>query len=262
MNLHSATVADFGREWRAFDQSKVDEDEARRIFDGYFSQFDFNSLGEGFDLGCGSGRWARLVAPKARLLHCIDPSDAIEVARDNLAGQTNVTFHKACAQSLPLKDGSQDFGYCLGVLHHVPDPQTALNNAVRKLRPGGQFLLYVYYALDNRPWLYRALWRVSDVIRQGVCRLPFSLKKATTTTIAAVVYWPLARFGRGSVLASYRDRSFYAMRTDALDRFGTRLERRFTKDQVREMMTLAGLDGIRFNEHMPHWTAIGFRSPA
>ncbi len=36
-------------------------------------------------MGCGSGRWARWVAPKVGRLHCIDPSIAIDVARKNLA---------------------------------------------------------------------------------------------------------------------------------------------------------------------------------
>ena len=141
-NVDEATVHGFGREWQAFDQTGMSDDEARRTFNDYFSIFDFANLGEGFDLGCGSGRWAKLVAPRVEHLHCIDPSDAIEVASANLAGQGNVTFHRADADHIPLADGSQSFGYCLGVLHHIPDPERALRNAVAKLRPGAQFLLY------------------------------------------------------------------------------------------------------------------------
>jgi hypothetical protein len=50
------------------------------------------------------------------------------------------------------------------------------------------------------------------------------------------------------------------MRTDALDRFGTRLEQRFTRDQIRAMMTAAGLIRIRFGDAIPYWTAVGFKS--
>ena len=38
---------------------------------------------EGFDMGCGTGRWAKFVAPKVGKLHCIDPSNAIVVAKKN-----------------------------------------------------------------------------------------------------------------------------------------------------------------------------------
>jgi exonuclease III len=60
-------------------------------------------------------------------------------------------------------------------------------------------------------------------------------------------------------LTAYRHRSFYVMRTDALDRFGTRLEQRFTQVQIREMMEAAGLRDIRFSDHAPFWCAVGIR---
>ena len=49
---------------------------------------------------------------------------------------------------------------------------------------------------------------------------------------ADVADWPLS---------TYRDKSFYTMRTDALDRFGTRLERRFSRAEIETMMHAAGL---------------------
>jgi SAM-dependent methyltransferase len=266
-NIDPATVEGFGREWRHYDQTRLDEAEARRMFDAYFRIFDFTKLGEGFDLGCGSGRWARLVAPRARKLHCIDPSEAIEVARANLAGFPNVEFHSASADEIPLPDNSQDFGYSLGVLHHIPDPQKALTNAVCKLKPNGQMLVYIYYSLDNRGLLYRGVWRCSDTVRKVVSRLPFPLKKALTIGIAAGLYWPLAWTARlveklggdpsQIPLSSYRWKSFYTMRTDALDRLGTRLEHRFSRAELDAMMRKAGLEKISFSEEEPYWIAIG-----
>jgi SAM-dependent methyltransferase len=266
-NVDPATVEGFGREWRHYDQSALAEGEARRIFDEYFGLFDFTDLGEGFDLGCGSGRWARLVAPRVKKLHCIDPSHAIEVARQNLADLPNVELHRATADDIPLADGSQDFGYSLGVLHHIPDAQRALDNAVRKLKPGAQMLVYIYYSLDNRGRLYRAAWKTSDAARKIISRLPFPLKRIVTTAVAAGVYWPLARIARlieraggdpaHIPLSPYRWKSFYTMRTDALDRFGTRLEQRFSRAEIERMMTNAGLSGIRFSEREPFWVAVG-----
>jgi ubiquinone/menaquinone biosynthesis C-methylase UbiE len=263
-NIDSETVTGFGDEWSAFDQTALPERERQAMFDGYFAVFPFESLppgAEGFDLGCGSGRWAAVVAPKVGLLHCIDPAEkALEVARRNVPG---ARFHLADVQSIPLADASQDFGYSLGVLHHVPDTQKALDDCVRKLKPGAPFLLYLYYAFDNRPAWYRLVWKASDVIRRGVCRLPFPLRKAVTSAIAVLVYWPLARASRiagpNFPLYAYRNSSMYTLRTDALDRFGTRLEKRFTRDEIRKMMTAAGLTRIRFSDAIPYWTAVGFR---
>ena len=83
-------IAGFGDEWTRFDQGDVSEDELNAIFMNYFSIFPWDSLPKeavGFDLGCGTGRWAKFVAPKVGTLHCIDPSSAIEVARKNLNKQ-------------------------------------------------------------------------------------------------------------------------------------------------------------------------------
>ena len=183
---------------------------------------------------------------------------------------SNVTFHHTGVDSIPLGDGSQDFGYALGVLHHIPDTSAAMADCVRKLKPGAPFLVYLYYAFDNRPVWFRALWRLSDLGRKVICRLPFAMRKSVTTLVAALVYWPLARLAQlleglgmnveGIPLSPYRASSFYTMRTDALDRLGTRLEQRFTRNQIGAMMRGAGLDDIRFSTGVPYWVAIGTRS--
>ena len=50
------------------------------------------------------------------------------------------------------------------------------------------------------------------------------------------------------------------MRTDALDRFGTRIEQRFSKEQIATMMEGAGLANVRFREDEPYWVACGLKS--
>lgn len=270
-NIDLKTVSGFGDEWSRFDQSGMSDEETKIIFDGYFSIFPWHVLPKdaavGFDLGCGSGRWARLVAPRVGKLLCIDPSVAIEVARRNLHALANCEFHQAGVDDLPINDQSMDFGYSLGVLHHIPDTRAALAACVRKLKPGAPFLLYLYYAFDNRPVWFRLLWQVSDLVRRVVSRMPHGLRYAMSQVIAALIYWPLARSAKlaeklgvdvnNFPLAAYRHRAFYVMRTDALDRFGTRLEQRFTKLEIRKMMESAGLEKIVFSEST-FWCAVGY----
>ncbi len=275
-NVDTRTVAGFGAEWRRFDQAGVAADELARFFAMYFEQFPWERLPEhavGFDLGCGSGRWARLVAPRVATLHCIDASaDALAVAARSLAGdrRDNVVLHHASVDELPLPDGSMDFGYSLGVLHHVPDTAAGIRACVRKLKPGAPLLLYLYYAFDNRPPWYRWLWRGSEAVRRVVSGLPDRARFLVADLVAGGLYLPLARFGRLAEkarlpvsllpLSFYRSASFYTMRTDALDRFGTSLERRFSRDEIRRMMADAGLERIGFREGAPHWCAVGYRT--
>ena len=270
-NSDPKTVEGFGDEWSRFDQSAMSDEDSNKFFEGYFSIFPWADLPKnavGFDLGCGSGRWAKLVAPRVGRLHCIDPSVAIEVARKNIGQNANCEFHQAGVDDIPLRDRSMDFGYSLGVLHHIPDTYAALVACVTKLKPGAPFLLYLYYAFDNRPVWFRVLWRVSDGLRKGISRMPHGLRYAMSQVIAGGVYWPLARAARlaeasginvtNFPLSSYRDCGFYVMRTDALDRFGTRLEQRFTRTEIKAMMESAGLENIRFSEALPFWCAIGY----
>jgi SAM-dependent methyltransferase len=271
-NVDWRTVHAFGDEWRRFDQSALPDGERAAIFASYFSLFPWHALpadAQGFDLGCGSGRWAALVAPRVGRLHCIDPSPALQVARRTLAAQPNCEFHAAAVDAIPLADGSMDFGYSLGVLHHVPDPAAGLRACVTKLKPGAPFLVYLYYAFDNRPWWFRTIWRSTDLGRRFVSRLPAPARYLAGDAAAALVYFPLARAARYLErlgvdvavvpLSAYRHRSFYTMRTDALDRFGTRLERRFSRDELVRLMEAAGLERVEVSPHEPYWCAVGCR---
>lgn len=274
-NMDEETVAGFGLEWAAFDQSQLTDVEKKSAFDTYFYLFPWEKLPRqavGADIGCGSGRWASLVSPRVGELLACDPSvQALGVARKNLQSLANVKYFLADAGNLPVADESLDFSYSLGVLHHVPDTQLALNAIAKKLKPGAPFLLYLYYAFDGAPLWFRMLWRITDLARTIVCELPFPLRKLVTDTLATFVYWPLARAayiaeifsGRSFPfwpLSYYRDKSFYVMRTDSLDRFGTKLERRFTREQIVNMLCKAGFKDIEFSQMKPLWTSISYRA--
>lgn len=272
-NLDPKTVSSFGDEWSRFDQSGMSEFEAQQIFYEYFSIFPWNLLpqnAEGFDMGCGSGRWARYVAPRVKHLHCIDPSEALSVAKKNLASLENITFHNSSVSMNCLSEKSQDFGYSLGVLHHVPDTQKAIDTCVQLLKTGAPLLLYLYYSFDNRPLWFRSLWRLTDLVRKLISHLPSQSKHVVTDIIALIIYWPLARFSLflekfgfplgNFPLSYYRGHSFYTMRTDSRDRFGTPLENRFSKVQIERMMLKAGLSNIRFSNSAPYWCVVGIKA--
>lgn len=272
-NLDVQTVQGFGDEWSRFTQGQLGADVREQIFSDYFSLFDWAALppdAVGADIGCGSGRWAQVVAPRVGHLVLVDASpEALEVAKSNLGGVPNASFFNASVGALPVDDASLDFAYSLGVLHHVPDTAAAIAAVAAKLKRGAPFLVYLYYAFDNRGFAYRALWRISDGIRRVVSRLPHSLRYLVSQAIAAVVYWPLARTALlleylhvlpgAWPLAYYRDKPFYVLRTDSLDRFGTRLEKRFSRDEIRSMLADAGFVDIRFSDRAPYWCAIGIK---
>jgi SAM-dependent methyltransferase len=272
-NIDPDVATGFGHEWSTFRQSETEFSAADResIFQSYFHIFPWQELTPhpvGIDVGCGSGRWSVMVAPKVGHLHLLDASaDALAVARANLAEVGNVSFHLASVGDIPLDDNSLDFAFSLGVLHHVPDTAAAIRAIATKLRAGAPFLIYLYYAMDNRPWWYRAIWRFSNILRIVISKLPPRMRLIISQIIAVIVYWPLARLAalveRAGLspaaipLESYRHRKFYVMRTDAYDRFCTKLEHRFTRRQIEQMLSCAGFEDIRFSDRVPYWCAIG-----
>lgn len=272
-NIDDATVAGFGDEWSRFNQNGLRHETREQIFDDYFSIFPWRVLPEnaaGVDVGCGSGRWAAVVAPRVGQLLLVDASgDALAVARQNLTDATNVRFEQASVGSLPIEDASLDFAYSLGVLHHVPDTAAAIRSIAEKLKPGALFLVYLYYSFDNRGVVYRGIWKASDMVRRLVSRMPFGLRYWASQALALIVYWPLARAALlldrlgicpGSwPLAYYKDKPFYVLRTDALDRFGTRLEQRFSRTEIEAMLENAGFKDIRFSDKPPFWCAVGIK---
>jgi SAM-dependent methyltransferase len=273
-NLDPKVVAGFGDEWRRFSNREVDSDELISMFEAYASIFPWEELPPdpvGFDAGCGSGRWAMFFADRVGHLHCVDASDdALAVARETLGDREDVTFHHATLEEMPIASKSCDFGYSLGVLHHIPDTESALAACVDRLRPGAPFLVYLYYGLDGVGPLRRFLFRVVTVARGIVSRLPRRARVVVADLIALFCYLPLARtaavveyLGHDPSqlpLFQYRDRSFYVMRNDALDRFGTQLEKRFNRLEVEELLAGAGLERIQFSEGPPWWVAVGRRA--
>jgi SAM-dependent methyltransferase len=261
--LDAATVEGFGKEWSRFTQEPLSADERELLFEKYFSLIDWTDRPKrALDMGCGSGRWAVLVAPLVDTLVAADASsEALEVAKRNVYAH-NVSFLECSPETLPFPDGHFDFIFSLGVLHHLPDTQAAIRSLASKIAPGGRLLLYLYYAFDNRPAWFRIIWKLSDLLRRCISRLPFFLRYALSQVIALLVYLPLARTAKylpvrdSWPLKFYAHRSFYVMRTDALDRFGTRLENRFTKLQILSMLEKADLRDIRFSRSDPFWVCV------
>ena len=274
LNLDTEVARGFGDEWTRFDQTALSAEDRARIWHDYFDLFPWETLPAdacGIDVGCGSGRWAALVAPKVGHLLCVDASvDALEVARGNLAALPNVQLLEASVDSLPVKDASQDFIYSLGVLHHVPDTAAAVRSVAAKLKPGAPLLLYLYYNFENRPAWFRALWRTSEFVRAAVSRSPHGARYVVSQILATCIYWPFARTARLAErggravdswpLAYYRDKGLYVMRTDALDRFGTRLEQRFSRADIVAMLRAAGCVDPVFSTHAPYWVVVARRS--
>ena len=71
-NIDPKVVNNFGQEWNKFNYRNIDNKNLKKIFNDYFKIFPFKKINKksiGFDMGCGSGRWAKFIAPKVKKLN-------------------------------------------------------------------------------------------------------------------------------------------------------------------------------------------------
>ena len=113
---------------------------------------------------------------------------------------------------------------------------------------------------------YRLIFKGVNLVRKVISRLPQPVKRLSATIIAGLIYWPLARLskvlsklGRDTSnlpLHHYADMPFVMLANDALDRFGTSLEQRFSKAEIIEMLCAADFDisTLQFSDKEPFWT--------
>ena len=102
-----------------------------------------------------------------------------------------------------------------------------------------------------------------------ISNLPVKLKNIICDILALIIYFPLARLSlllnlikinyNFLPLSFYKDKSFYTMRTDCLDRFGTKLEKRFSLKEIKEMMENAGFINIINSDNELYWCVVGFK---
>ncbi len=269
VNIDLNTVESFGDEWTKFNH--FDNTEIETAGGQYFDIINneiINSESIVLDVGCGTGRWSKYIAPKVKFVEAIDPSEAVYSAAKLLQNSDNVRISKTSVDNIPFEDNSFDLVFSLGVLHHIPDTADAMKKCVQKVKKNGWFLVYLYYSLDNRGLLYRALFNLSTVFRKIISNLPSVIKLVVCDIIAIFIYMPfiiIARsfkklginFYKKIPLSYYCDKSFNIIRNDALDRFGTPLEQRFSKEQITKMMSEAGLSNIKFSDGEPYWHAVG-----
>ena len=270
-----AIVERFDREWGSF--SRVGATEQGAIFARYFDVVPKELLAEGrlaLDAGCGAGRWAYEVQRHGARVIAVDLGQSIEVAERNTRDTGRVACVQADVRDLPTRADAFDLVYSLGVLHHLQPTEDVVRNLAGGLRPGGALLLYLYYALDDRSALYRGLFRAVDAFRSVSSALPQSILVALSTAIATLVYFPFARLakilhaaGRHHLadslpLSFYANLSFETMLNDSLDRFGTRLEKRFTREQVGRLLDRSGFVDVVISPAPPKWHAIGRIPPA
>ena len=271
-NIDQEVVNHFGNEWAKFNYlDGVASEALDKQFVAYVSPLDLSLFSKessiAADFGAGSGRWADRLKPFFKHVYALEPSEsAFEILEKKFKDNAEFTLLNESVEDNSIPNESLDLAISLGVLHHIPDTKKAILDIYKKIKPGGTFLCYLYYKVEDKPFHYRILFLLVNCVRNIVSRMPHVIRMLLAKLIAIFIYLPLARFSRHQLkkgkdvtnipLHHYANMPFVMLENDALDRFGTRLEQRFNKVEISSMLEEAGfeLSSINFSDKEPFWT--------
>lgn len=260
------TAQSFAYEWERFGELRQ---EWRKNFLDYMQPHtpDFFRGLTVLDVGAGSGRHSYQADSFGARVVAVDLGDAIDVARRNLPAR--VLTVQADAEHLPFEEGAFDFVVSIGVLHHLPDPGSALRAVAKYVRPGGRLRVYLYWQ-PARAW-HRVLLRMVTTARKVTTRMPHRLLHALCYPLAGCLFFVvilpyrglchvpgLERVADAFPLKTYADYPFTVCVNDQFDRFSAPIENRYERDEVAELMRSASLEDVRVIAHHG-WLAEGTR---
>ena len=94
------------------------------------------------DLGCGTGQVSAALAPFVHHVIAVDASAAmLQASKKRLSSFENIELRRGELEALPIDDRRLDAATLMLVLHHVPEPERALADVARVLKPNGRVIV-------------------------------------------------------------------------------------------------------------------------
>ncbi len=255
------TIKDFGEQWVRY-----------RDNEGYYGSLElFSDILSPFlrleqirdcrvaEIGSGTGRIVNmLLEAGAKQVVALEPSDAFEVLCRNIKQPEKVTCLKIAGDKLPAY-GDLDYIFCIGVLHHIPDPAPVVEAAIKALRPGGQFLVWLYGKEGNG--LYLAfIWALRVITKH--------LPHFVLASLVEILYWPLLIYMKlcaylplplsGYMVLVLQKMTPRNRRLIIYDQLNPAYAKYYSKSEAEGLLVKAGFTDVQVHHrHGYSWTVIG-----
>jgi SAM-dependent methyltransferase len=208
------------------------------------------------DAGCGIGRnshWAMLEGAAGGVAFDIDDR-SLAAARNNLKSYPTMDVRNQSIYEIP-EENYFDIAFSIGVIHHLAEPEAALRELTRAVKPGGYVMIWVY-GRENMNWLTRYF----DPIRRILfSRMPLRLVYHLSLYLTALLWLGLhLGMSRLEYFRLLRRFSFAHLRAVVFDQMIPRIAHYWPREVVERLCLNAGLENIRLvHVNEMSWSASG-----
>lgn len=244
------TKESFGYQWRNFKEISS-EDENHFLNYIHPVQPSFFEGKVGLDAACGFGRHLYFSARYgAKLAVGMDFSNAIISSQENTEHLSNVRTVRGSAYEVPFRPGSFDYIYCIGALHHMPDPEAAFQELLGYLKPGGSVFIWVYSKMRGR------LNAILEFVRSLTTKMPYRPLKALCFLAALIDFGlfifpyrllkriPLIERVAPRRIKLYARFPFHTCYADWFDRLSAPIRFYYDRDDMEGWAERAGLNNV------------------
>jgi SAM-dependent methyltransferase len=201
-DLQQESIDAFGSQWARFKEidGEFDRDFGGNWFRKLLGEFDpelifGQRVGE---IGAGiGGSTKNIVQFQPKLLVAYEPSSGYKQLERHFSANKRVKLVNASGEEFSEQD--LDLIFCIGVLHHIPNPIPTLLRAISSLRVGGKLVLWVY---GDQEKLYVAL---QQIVRRLTSRISDNAleRLSVCATHVASIYGRAIKVSRVSRMPMY-----------------------------------------------------------
>jgi len=264
-DVSTQTISDFGTQWTSYSKD-TGFFGSSGLLEDFLTPFQCNKFKDKVvaDIGAGGGRFTlALLELGASTVIAVEPSDAVRVLRQKveaLNAQGRVVVVNDTADKIP-SNFNLDYAVSVGVIHHIPEPEPVIKAAYNALKPGGQFVVWLYGLEGSRTYLFFIL-----PLRKLTKRLPHKWKELFSRILDIPLYiymrtcvrFPQLNLPLRDYMTNIMQRLDPKMRRIVIyDQLSPHYAKYYTRRGVEKLMSCAPFNTEIHQRRGYSWVAIG-----